>query len=275
MTTILVPTDLRPDTDIALSVAADIARQNGASIVLMHSVVQPIRPLVYTGTIATAPDDLVRRYYDARAEAEKTLETLVSLEKYSDVSVTPLLVENGEGLIDEVTNRHADLIVMHTRGSSGWEQYLLGSNAEDIVRHATCPVLVVREPVAHFQPDQVVLALDLDERMKTRYEYPFSMGSTKVPHYLYVMTPSNSRVPEGIRSWVQGFATDRGIEHYELAIREAGSVPEGIAQYAEETDADLVVLFTHGHKGLRRLFSGSVAEDVLNHSKVPVLVMRI
>ena len=101
------------------------------------------------------------------------------------------------------------------------------------------------------------------------------MGGTKVPHYLYVMTPSNSRVPEGIRSWVQGFATDRGIEHYELAIREAGSVPEGIAQYAEETDADLVVLFTHGHKGLRRLFSGSVAEDVLNHSKVPVLVMRI
>ena len=62
----------------------------------MHSVVQPIRPLVYTGTIATAPDDLVRRYYDARAEAEKAMESMVSLEKYSDVSVTPLLGENGE-----------------------------------------------------------------------------------------------------------------------------------------------------------------------------------
>lgn len=275
MQTILVPTDLRPDTDIALSVAADIARQNGASLVLMHSVVQPMRPLVYTGTISTAPDDVVRRYYDARAEAEKAMESLVSHEKYHDVSITPLLVENGEGLIDEVTNRKADLIVMHTRGSSGWEQYLLGSNAEDIVRHATCPVLVVREPVAHFRPDRAVLALDLDERMKTRYEFPFALGNATTPQYLYVMTPTNSRVPDGVRSWMQGFASDRGIENYELAIREAGSVPEGIAQYAEEIEADLVVLFTHGHKGLQRLFSGSVAEDVLNHSKVPVLVMRL
>ena len=275
MQTILIPTDLRPDTDIALSVAADIARQNGASLVLMHSVVQPMRPLVYTGTISTAPDDVVRRFYDARAEAEKAMASLVTAEKYSDVSITQVLVENGEGLIDEVTNHKADLIVMHTRGSSGWEQYLLGSNAEDIVRHATCPVLVVREPVAHFQSNRVVLALDLDERMKTHYEYPFPMGDPKVPHYLYVMTPSNSRVPEGVRSWVEGFAVERGIENYELAIREAGSVPEGIAQYAEEIEADLVVLFTHGHTGLRRLFSGSVAEDVLNHSKVPVLVMRI
>lgn len=275
MQTILIPTDLRPDTDIALSVAADIARQNGASLVLMHSVVQPMRPLVYTGTISTAPDDVVRRFYDARAEAEKAMASLVTAEKYSDVSITQVLVENGEGLIDEVTNHKADLIVMHTRGSSGWEQYLLGSNAEDIVRHATCPVLVVREPVAHFQSNRVVLALDLDERMKTHYEYPFPMGDPKVPHYLYVMTPSNSRVPEGVRSWVEGFAAERGIENYELAIREAGSVPEGIAQYAEEIEADLVVLFTHGHTGLRRLFSGSVAEDVLNHSKVPVLVMRI
>ncbi len=275
MPTILVPTDLRSDTDIALSVAADIARQNGASLVLMHSVVQPMRPPVYTGTISTAPDDVVRRYYDARAEAEKAMASLVSAEKYSDISITQVLVENGEGLIEEVTTRKADLIVMHTRGSSGWEQYLLGSNAEDIVRHATCPVLVVREPVAHFRPDRAVLALDLDERMKTHYEFPFALGNATAPHYLYVMTPSNSRVPDGVRDWVQSFAAERGIEKYELAIRESGSVPEGIAQYAEEIEADLVVLFTHGHKGLQRLFSGSVAEDVLNHSKVPVLVMRL
>jgi nucleotide-binding universal stress UspA family protein len=275
MPTILVPTDLRPDTDIALSVAADIARQNGASLVLMHSVVQPMRPLVYTGTISTAPDDVVRRYYDARAEAEKAMASLVSAEKYSDVSIAQVLVENGEGLIEEVTTRQADLIVMHTRGSSGWEQYLLGSNAEDIVRHATCPVLVVREPVARFRPDRAVLALDLDERMKTHYEFPFALGNAMAPQYLYVMTPTNSRVPDGVRSWVQSFAAARGIKNYELAIRESGSVPEGIAQYAEEIGADLVVLFTHGHKGLQRLFSGSVAEDVLNHSKVPVLVMRL
>lgn len=275
MQTILVPTDLRPDTDIALSAAADIARQNGASIVLMHSVVQPFRPLVYSGTISPNPADVVRDFYDARAEAEKAMDSLISSEKYNDVTIKPLFIENGDGLIDEVTNRKADLIVMHTRGSSGWEQYLLGSNAEDIVRHATCPVLVVREPVAHFQPNRVVQALDIDERMKKRFEYPFPMGDPKAPHYLYVTTPTNGRVPEGIRNWVEEYAADRGIENYELTLREANTVPDGIAMYAEEIDADMVVLYTHGNKGLKRLFSGSVAEDVLNNSKVPVLVMRL
>lgn len=275
MKTIIVPTDLSAETDIALSVAVDIAEAQNATVVLLHMVVQPIRSFVYTGTVSTAPDDLVRRYYDAKKEAESAIEQLVSQEKYRDKDIKYLLVEDGEGLIQELTERQADLIVMHTKGSTGWEEFLLGSNAEAIVRNATCPVLVVREPVEHFKPEKVVRALDLDERIKAHYEYPFPLGSQEVPQFLYVMTPDNSRVPEGIRSWAHDFATDHGIGEYEFTIHEAKSVPEGIIEHAEDTGADLIVLFTHGHKGLRRLFSGSVAEKVLNHSKIPVLVMRL
>ncbi len=89
------------------------------------------------------------------------------------------------------------------------------------------------------------------------------------------MTPENSRVPDGIRDWIQTFANDHGIDDYEFTIHEAKSVPEGIKEQAEDIGADLIVLYTHGHKGMRRQFSGSVAENVLNHSKIPVLVMRL
>ncbi len=50
MKTIIVPTDLSAETDIALSVAADIAEAQNATVVLLHMVVQPIRSFVYTGS---------------------------------------------------------------------------------------------------------------------------------------------------------------------------------------------------------------------------------
>ncbi|MFB9295639.1 universal stress protein [Persicitalea jodogahamensis] len=275
MKNIIVPTDLSAATDIALSVAADIAQAQNATVLLLHMVVQPIRSFAYTGTGSTAPDDLVRRYYDANKEAEAAIAKLVAQEKYRDKDIKYLLVEDSEGLIKELTEREADLIVMHTRGSSGWEEFLLGSNAEAIVRNATCPVLVVRERVENFKPEKVVRALDLDERMKARYDYPFPLSNQEVPQWLYVMTPDNSRVPDGIRNWVHTFATEHGIDEYKFNIHEAKTVPEGIIEYAEDNGADLIVLYTHGRKGLRHLFAGSVAEDVLNHSKIPVLVMRL
>lgn len=50
------------------------------------------------------------------------------------------------------------------------------------------------------------------------------------------------------------------------------SVPHGITDYAAEKNCDVIALSTHGRSGFRRLIMGSVAEAVLRHSKVPVLV---
>jgi nucleotide-binding universal stress UspA family protein len=56
-----------------------------------------------------------------------------------------------------------------------------------------------------------------------------------------------------------------------LALAESGS-GEAIARWAEEHGVDLIVLSTHGRTGLKRLALGSVAESILRHSRVPMLV---
>lgn len=66
------------------------------------------------------------------------------------------------------------------------------------------------------------------------------------------------------------------ISAYELHIRPARNVETGILNYALERKADLIVLYTHGgYTGLRHLLQGSVAEDVLNHATVPVLIRHL
>ena len=64
----------------------------------------------------------------------------------------------------------------------------------------------------------------------------------------------------------------RGVDH-DTAVR-LGRVPTAILDYAREVDADLIVIATHGRKGLARFFIGSTTEHVLRRSSCPVLTVR-
>lgn len=274
MKTIIVPTDLSPETEAAISVAADIARVHNASILLLHSVLYPIRPTACAGSMPVTTDSMVNDFYAAESEAKEEMQRIISRKKYRDVDIVLKLITDGDGMVADVTERTADLIVMTSKGVSGLEEWLFGSNAESVVRHAHCPVLIVKEAIEHFEPKNIFCAIDTDDRLKTIHHYPFKPGEHGLHKFLYVFTPTDGKVPDGIRDWMSDFAKANEITNYDLTLRDAKSVYEGVLNYAEETKADLIVLFTHGYKGFRHLFSGSVAEDVLNHAKFPVLVMR-
>ena len=67
---------------------------------------------------------------------------------------------------------------------------------------------------------------------------------------------------------------DRDISS-QLEVLEGWSIPEQILATASRQHADLIVLGTHARTGLRRVFLGSVAEEVLRHARCPVLVLPI
>ncbi len=157
----------------------------------------------YAEAVAITTNRALAEYQEIEADDEAALERMAANPAYQSVAIIPTLLTNGQGLVHNVTHQPADLIVMTSAGASGLEELLLGSNAEVIVRHAHCPVLIVKQSVAHFQPQHIVCAIDVDDRL------------------------------------------------------------------------NLIVLFTQGYKGLRHLLSGSVAEDVLNHATVPMLIMRV
>lgn len=275
MKTIVVPTDLSLGTDVALSVAVDIARTQGATIQLLHSVAYPMPVPAYAEAATIMTDRTITEYREIEQDAEATLKRFATNPAYRDVEITPTLLTNGQGLVRNVTHQPADLIVMASEGASGLEELLLGSNAEVIVRHAHCPVLIVKQPVPHFWPENIVCAIDVDDRLKTLQHYPFQMGENGLNRFLYVMTPTDNRDPVGVRAWVNDLAQSKGITDVECVIRPAKTIPDGIIRYADDTKADLIVLFTHGYKGLSHLIYGSVAEDVLNHATMPVLIMRV
>jgi len=139
---ILVPIDFSACSKKALQYAVPFAGQFHAEVVLLH--VSSLNYMVAEGfggiDLPTLREDLIQ-------DAEKQLgEILGSLD--SDQMTATLVVREGRAateIVDLAKTENIDLIVMSTHGYSNIKHVLLGSVTENVVRHAPCPVLVVRE----------------------------------------------------------------------------------------------------------------------------------
>ena len=143
---ILAPIDFSPDSEKALKYALRLAQQFGAQVVLFHVT----EPQAYMGEYMP-PGAMVD--WDASV-LQKASEKLTTTEAALVVAAEDRQVETechlGTGvahheIVQAAQTLEIDLIVISTHGRTGLRHMLMGSTAERVVRHATCPVLVVRE----------------------------------------------------------------------------------------------------------------------------------
>jgi nucleotide-binding universal stress UspA family protein len=137
---ILVPIDFSAASRHALKYAVPLARQAGAKLILLY-IVEPIA----TPDFAYFP--LVMENDKIVAAGYAQLKKVCAQEKIDPASIEKLLVRDGVAhheITQAARTLKADLIVIATRGNTGLKQVVMGSTAERVVRHAGCPVLVVR-----------------------------------------------------------------------------------------------------------------------------------
>jgi nucleotide-binding universal stress UspA family protein len=202
------------------------------------------------------------------------------------------------GILKASHEHRADLIVMSTHGRSGLGRWIYGSTADDVLRHADLPVVVV--PAGLGGPSlasaersaRILLALDGSDRAAGLVE-PMRRLALEL-HAQIVLTrlvpePATFRMVAGAP--VVGYATDQQVDDAreylegmarqlrtsvaEVAVRcEAGDASDRIARIADEEGADLIGLVTRGRTGVARFFLGSVATATLRRAHVPVLILR-
>ncbi|MDQ2855161.1 MAG: universal stress protein [Acidobacteriota bacterium] len=141
---ILLPTDFSECGNYALSYAASLARTFGARIICVN-VIEPIVPTVgYTGMSEPLPiADISEQMEDS---AERELPKIAECEECAGLDVEELIVhgEAATEIVRVAKDREVDLIVISSHGRTGLGRILFGSTAEAVVRHASCPVLVVK-----------------------------------------------------------------------------------------------------------------------------------
>jgi nucleotide-binding universal stress UspA family protein len=139
----LVPTDFSEYANQALDYAIALASKLGARLSLLH-VIQPL-PMAGVDMGVTLP-----YAYLEEAEAEITRSLEACLEHVTAAGLEgEMAVMHGvpfQEIVNTATQQHADLIIMGTHGRTGLAHIFLGSVAEKVVRLASCPVLIVRQP---------------------------------------------------------------------------------------------------------------------------------
>jgi universal stress protein A len=138
--TILVPVDFSERSRAALNYAVTLARDFEASLVVLHV----LDPLLAAGRLESAR--LRQLKSSSRSEAAGQLQAL-SRELVPTGVRAQLFLRHGPAtdiIVAFAVAKKADLIIMGSQGRTGLSRLLIGSVAERVVRHAFCPVLVVR-----------------------------------------------------------------------------------------------------------------------------------
>ena len=144
--TILLPTDFSGCANFALPYAAAIARAAKAKVICIY-VVEPIVPAVgYTGLAEPMPiADISEQLEDS---AERELPEVMHCDDLHGLDVEEVIAHGDAAaeIVRVADERSVDLIVISSHGRTGLGRMIFGSTAEAVVRHATCPVLVVKPP---------------------------------------------------------------------------------------------------------------------------------
>ena len=276
MKKILVPTDFSKPAGLASEVAAGIARKAGAEVTLLHVVEGASEGSFNTEGEASLGSN-ENAFFTAKLieRSKKLLEKAAEDEKLKGIKVrtelrmgTPFL-----SMQKIIADKKVDLVVMGTSGRSQFEEMIIGSNTEKVVRHSHCPVLTVHKKPASVDFKNIVYATSMSEEeeifsrivRKTQQMYDSTI------HLVRVNTPGNFQRDAVVKKYMADFAKKLQLKNYTINVFNDLSEEEGIAYFADSIDADLIAMATHGRTGFAHVLAGSIAEDVVSHAKRPVL----
>ncbi len=250
------------------------------------------------------PDYPVNQQYlaDLLKNASSQLVDLKGRAERRGIAVTTRMATGipSEEVITAARAEDSDLIVVGTRGKTGLAHVLLGSTAERVIRGAPCPVLAVRTESADNEDERVLsrpvtlerilVPVDFSDCSLDALEYAVVVAQQAKASLmlLHVLEPvsygldftlSHIRTREQVReSWtkrLEELASSHQHSHVAMEFRLRGGLPaDSILDSAQTLPCDLIVMGTHGRRGISHTISGSVAEAVLRKSHCPVIAVR-
>lgn len=277
MKKILVPVDFSECSANALKVAATIAKKQNAEIIVLHMI-----GLSESLTGAYAKEEYEIMHYIKLVE--RRFEEFLNKDYLQGIKITDTVYnyQNFNAINDIAKEHKATLIIMGSHGTSGFNEMFVGSNTEKVVRTSEFPVLVIKGEPKNFTLDSAIFVSEFNLNSVDVYKRAmkfFEAFGTKV-ELVYINLPadkfrSNNQLQKRFRDFLTE-AEDGNIEKLEdIVIYNDYSVESGVFNHSEITRASLITIPTHGRRGLAHFFSGSIGEDIVNRSDIPVLTFKI
>jgi nucleotide-binding universal stress UspA family protein len=192
------------------------------------------------------------------------------------------LVKQGkvyQEIVTEADKKEVFLVIAGTHGSSGFEEFWMGSNANRIVSALRKPVITIRGGVS-VKRDLEKIILPLDSTPETRQKVPFTGYMAKIfnaeVHILRIYTSNVTAVIRKVDSYSEQVVKHLEEEniHYVVESVHADNLTDSTIEYAIKVNANLISIMTEQETTTRNLLLGPYAQQMVNHSPIPVLSMH-
>lgn len=278
MKRILVPTDFSRQSKHALDLAYEIAQRNGAEIVLVH-IVEQATTSVFVGAGELVSDAGEQdNTHQILENARQKVEEICSDPRFENIRFKTITKTGSpfSSISKVISNEDADILVMGTSGTSNLEDWFVGSNTEKVVRMAKCPVISVPQPCSLADIRRIVFPtnFDINPRLVSHLKDWLKLCDATL-YLLRVNTPHNYESPQRLQEHLLKTAAEYKFENFETYVESNITVEGGILNFADQYGIDMIAMATHGKRGLFHLFSGSIAEDVVNHTLKPVWTLSL
>lgn len=276
MKAILVPTDFSENANTAIEYACELAQSMNASLriinvhtpaVTRHNVISPL---------------IEEEIGLAKKQAEKKLSAIFQMvqEQYESVKChTQFLIGGIVNTIESlVANGEADLVVMGTRGASGLDRILFGSNTTHVIEKVKCPVLAVPTDSPFQIPKRIVYATDfLNEELNHINEL---VAIAKVFNAELMLThfttdksalQSEEMLKKNFAKRVSNLTDYAAIEYF---VKYEEDVRRALDTFTTLVHADWISLLTRDRTMLEKLYNPSLTKAMTYQTRIPLLAIK-
>lgn len=291
----LCPVDFSKCSKVALKNAIELAKKVKGELHLFHAI------LMYEDD-SYKPDDRlpdnIVSYELIEEISNQKLKNIASDHKsdtFKIVTASSRAFSAAEEILNYAEDNHVDLIIMGTHGRSAISHFLLGSVAERVIRMAKCPVMTFRKDSKNLGDyKKILVPIDFSEHSKLVLRYALKLADTynssitlfhsfeQQVHPAFYASGKTSlfeidrelrqRATEAMTKLRNEFGKSNISTNYMLA---EGPAYHEIVEYAKKENFDLLVIATHGLRGLEHSLIGSTTEKVIRHAELPVLTVKL
>jgi nucleotide-binding universal stress UspA family protein len=275
MKKILVPCDFSDPAVQAFKFAAEIAAQSKGEILLLKVIEVP----VMHDTVLMPTLYFEEAFFkDMKAEAERKFSQMK--DKWAKEIAVSTFVEFGSPtptIRDFIKNKKIDLVVMGTHGATGFREFFIGSNTEKILRTSNVPIIAIKKSIKVSSIKNIVFPNSLNEELEGLMMHVKELQNffKATLHLVYINTPAVFMRDHITKKKLRDFAKRYMLKDFTINVYNDIDQEMGVHNFTKEISGDLVVMATHGRRGLNHLMSGSIAEDIVNHIECPIWTMKI
>lgn len=275
---ILIPTDFSETANLALQHAAHLASLTDAEIILLHVV----STFAFRVNLPEADVDESQNARLSGAIQEKLQSIAKALSAKHGIQVHTRVAYGRirEEVVKVAEDQDADMVILGTHGVSGIREFFMGSNAFRIVSEAGCPVLSVQESAQHIGFRRIVVPIDNSFHSREKLGISVRLAATYGAHLHICGLRSHDHDDQDLNArfkmkmkQVEDFLKEKEAS-YDMTTVFCSNIAKATMDFAAEKEADLIIIMNEQEINSTGFFMGAYAQQIVNHSKIPVLSIR-